>query len=57
MLSENFSNLSNLKGVNIDELQILSKEVSHTFSQASIVKREELNMQLHQLKEPTDDFK
>jgi hypothetical protein len=32
MLSENFSNLSNLKGVNIEELQTLSKEVSHTFS-------------------------
>lgn len=56
-LSENFSSFSNMKGANIDQLQDMSKDISSTFQQCCIAKKQELEEQLKRLKEPIDDYK
>jgi len=42
-LAENFAVFSNLKGAHIDQLAVLSKDISQTFQQASVVKQTELD--------------
>ena len=37
-------------------MQLLSKEISQTFQQASVAKKDELDKQLKRLKEPIEDY-
>jgi hypothetical protein len=46
-----------MKGANIDQLQDMSKDISQTFQQCCIAKKQELEEQLKRLKEPIDDYK
>lgn len=46
-----------MKGGNVDQLYMLSKEISQTFQSTSNHKKEELEEQVRKLKEPIDDYR
>lgn len=56
-LSENFASFATLKGAQLDQLAVLSKDISLAFQSASTVKKDELEEEVKRLKDPIDDFR
>ena len=56
-LAENFAGFTNLKGANIDQIAVLSKDISLAFQSASTIKKDELEEEVKRLKEPIDDYR